>query len=196
MSDFEEIRGWLQNFPFLTTEDYDFFKPFLTLKKIRPQEIILSEGEICREMAFINSGAFRLYYLQDGKEINSHFFLEHEFMVDFSSFLHQKPSRSYIEALEAAEIVTFNYQLLQDAYNTSKNWERFGRLMAEYTYTITVDRVDSFLFLDGKERYLKLVETRPHIFDRVPLYHIASYLGMERESLSRIRKKITQTARM
>ena len=196
MSDFEEIKGWLQNFPFLTDEDYDFFEPFLSLKKIRPQEVILSEWQICREMAFVNSGAFRLYYLQDGKEINSHFFLEHEFMVDFGSFLHQKPSRSYIEALEAAEIVTFDYQLLQDAYNTSKNWERFGRLMAEYSYNITVERVESFLFLDGSERYLKLLESRPHIFDRVPLYHIASYLGMERESLSRIRKKITQSARM
>ncbi|MEI6758256.1 MAG: Crp/Fnr family transcriptional regulator [Chlorobium sp.] len=196
MSDFQEIRGWLENFPFLTKEDYDFFEPFLTLKKIGAQEVVFAEGQVCREMAFVNSGAFRLYYLADGKEINSHFFLENEFMADFNSFLQEKPSRYFLQALEPSEIVTFDSQLLQNAYDSSKNWERFGRLMAEYSYKITVDRVESFLFMDGKERYLKLLESRPHIFERVPLYHIASYLGMERESLSRIRKKITQERRM
>lgn len=196
MSDFQKIRVWLQNFPFLTGDDYDFFEPFLTLKKIEAQEITLSEGQVCREMAFVNSGVFRLYYLSDGKEINSHFFLEHEFMADFNSFLQQKPSRYFLQALEPAEMVTFDAQLLQKAYDSSKNWERFGRLMAEYSYKITVERVESFLFMDGRQRYLRLLESRPHIFERVPLYHIASYLGMERESLSRIRKKITQERRM
>jgi CRP/FNR family transcriptional regulator len=196
MGDFQKIKGWLQDFSFLTEEDYDFFEPFLMLKKIAPQEVILSEGQVCREMAFVNSGAFRLYYLSDGKEINSHFFIENDFMADFNSFLQQKPSRYFLQALESAEMVTFDAQLLQQAYDSSKNWERFGRLMAEYSYKITVERVESFLFMDGKERYLRLLESRPYIFERVPLYHIASYLGMERESLSRIRKKIIRERRM
>jgi CRP/FNR family transcriptional regulator len=192
MSDFKEIRSWLQNYSFLTEADYDFFEPFLKRKTVGAQQLILREGQTCREMMFINSGVFRLFYSVDGKEINSHFFLENEFMADFDSFFNRKISRYSIESLEPSDVVVIDYQLLQDAYDTSKNWERFGRLMAEQYSRITVERVESFLFMDGSERYLRLLETKPSIFQRVPLYHIASYLGMERESLSRIRKKITQ----
>ncbi len=68
--------------------------------------------------------------------------------------------------------------------------------MAEFSYKITTQRVESFLFMNGKERYLNLLETEPHLVDRVPLYHIASYLGIERESLSRLRKKIVSKKRL
>jgi hypothetical protein len=62
--------------------------------------------------------------------------------------------------------------------------------MAEQSFTYTTQRVESFMFLDGEQRYLQLVKNEPEIFNRVPLYHIASYIGLERESLSRLRKKI------
>jgi CRP-like cAMP-binding protein len=147
-------------------------------------------------MGFINSGSFRIYYLADDKEINTHFSFENEFVVDYDSFLQQKPSRYFIQALEDSEIVTFSLKTLQDAYNSSANWQRFGRMMAEHAYMATTKRVESFLFMDGEQRYRHLIETEPHIFDRVPLYHIASYIGLERESLSRLRKKIASSGRM
>jgi CRP/FNR family transcriptional regulator, anaerobic regulatory protein len=191
MSNFQQFKSWLQNVSFLTEQDCALFEPFLTTKKVENKQIILSEGQICKELGFINKGIFRIYYLSDGKEINTHFCFENEFVVDYDSFLEQKPSRYFIQALEDAEIVVFNLQTLQNAYNLSQNWERFGRIMAEYSYKTTTKRVESFLFMDGEQRYLKLIETQPHILNRIPLYHIASYLGLERESLSRLRKKIT-----
>jgi CRP/FNR family transcriptional regulator len=72
----------------------------------------------------------------------------------------------------------------------SSFWERFGRMIAEQSYKLTTQRVESFLFLDGEQRYIDLLKNQSHILDRIPLYHIASYLGLERESLSRLRKKI------
>lgn len=93
-------------------------------------------------------------------------------------------------------MVTFNLAALQNAYNASKNWERFGRMMAEYSYKITTQKVESFLFLNGEERYLELLKMEPWLFNRIPLYHIASYLGLERESLSRLRKKIAKKERL
>ncbi len=190
MKGVEQIKAWMESVPFLTKEDLDLFEPFLSVTTFAEKQLLLSEGEICREICFVTSGLFRIYYLSDGKEINTGFFFENEFVVDYESFINQKPSRFYIEALEDSVVIPLPHDLLMHAYNTSKNRERFGRMKAEEVARMTAERVESFLFMDGKARSLWLVKERPNIFERVSLYHIASCLGMERESLSRIRKAI------
>lgn len=190
MGDFKIFKDWLTKVSFLTEKDCSLFEPHLTTKNYKTKEHFLNEGKICHEICFINKGCFRTYYLSDGKEINTHFAFENEFITDYDSFLQEKPSRYFIQALEDAEIVTFNLIALENAYKQSQHWERFGRLIAEQSYKLTTQRVESFLFLDGEQRYLELLKHQPHIFDRIPLYHIASYLGLERESLSRLRKKV------
>lgn len=184
------FKKWMTTISFLTEDDCMLFAPFLKTRRYPAKEYFLQKGKICEEMGFINYGCFRTFYDSEGKEINVHFAFENEFAVDYDSFLHQKPSRYFIQALEDTEAVTFNLSALQNAYNQSQRWERFGRMMAEYSYQLTTKRVESFLFLDGEQRYLDLLKNQPNILSRVPLYHIASYLGLERESLSRLRKKI------
>jgi CRP/FNR family transcriptional regulator, anaerobic regulatory protein len=193
MSNYQQFKTWLQTFSFLTKKDCSLFEASLQTKTMEHKQMLLSEGHTCKEIGFINKGSFRVYYLQDGKEINTHFCFENEFVMDYDSFLQQKPSRYFIQALEDSEIVVFNLLTLQNAYNSSKNWERFGRIMAEYSYKTTTSRVESFMFLDAEQRYLDILKTQPKILDRIPLYHIASFLGIERESLSRIRKKIASS---
>lgn len=192
MSEFLIFKNWLKQIPFLTEEDCALFLPLLKTKRYKAKDYILQEAKVCQEIGFINQGCFRTYYLADGKEINTQFVFENEFVVDYDSFLQEKPSRYFIQALEDAEIVSFNLSALQNAYELSHNWERFGRIMAEQSYKITTQRVESFLFLDGEQRYLDLLKSNPQIFNRIPLYHISSYLGLERESLSRLRKKIAE----
>lgn len=82
------------------------------------------------------------------------------------------------------------------AYEKSKNWERFGRIIAESAYATATNRFESFLFLSAKERYLQMMKDYPLFLQRIPLYHLASYLGVERESLSRIRKEIAGQFRL
>ncbi|NOT90540.1 Crp/Fnr family transcriptional regulator [Ferruginibacter sp.] len=190
MSDFQIFKNWLTKVSFLTEKDCSLFEPYLATQNYKAKEYFLSENKICKEIGFLNHGCFRTYYLNEGKEINTQFIFENEFVVDFDSFLQEKPSRYCIQALEDAQVVTFNLQALQNAYSQSQNWERFGRIMAEHSYKMTTERVESFLFLDGEQRYLDLLKNQPLIFNRIPLYHIASYIGLERESLSRLRKKI------
>lgn len=190
MDEFKTFKNWLKQFSFLTEKDCSLFEPFLKLKQLKFKDHFLNEGNVCQEIGFVNKGCFRTYYLADGKEINTHFTFENEFVTDYDSFLQNKTSRYFIQALEDAEIVTFNLFALQNAYNQSQNWERFGRMIAEQSYKLTTQRVESFLFLDGEQRYLELLKNQPQVFDRIPLYHIASYLGLERESLSRLRKKV------
>src|SRR5690606_36586715 len=175
---------------FLTEKDCSLFEPFLKTKQLKARDYFLTEGKICHEIVFINKGCFRRYYLSDGKEINTHFAFENEFVTDYDSLLQSKSSRYFIQTLEDTEIVTFNLSALQNAYNQSQNWERFGRIIAEQSYKLTTQRLESFLFLDGEQRYLDLLEKQHHMLDSIPLYHIAFYLGLEWESLSRLRKKI------
>jgi CRP-like cAMP-binding protein len=189
-----QLKLWLNShYEFLTEEDLEFFKPHLVEKTVERDGYLLMEGGCCREMSFVASGLFRMFYLSDGKEINAHFFSANDFMAEFCSFLNQKPSKYSIQALERSVVVTFSHEVLLDAYKRSKNWERLGRLMAEQFAGLVSDRMEKFLFMDGTERYLNLMQDNPKIFDQVPLYHLASYLGMERESLSRIRNRISRS---
>jgi CRP/FNR family transcriptional regulator, anaerobic regulatory protein len=187
---FEKFKAEIRKTASLTEADCAMFEKCFTIKKIAKNSFFVREGQINREMGFVNSGLFRMYYLLDGKEVNAHFFVENDFLAAFQSFLLQQPSRYYIQALEDSEIITFTYDDLEEAYKNSHQWERFGRKAAELCYTVATERTESFLFMTGEERYLQLLEKRPEFFERIPLYHIASYLGIERESLSRLRRKI------
>lgn len=173
-------------------EECSMFIPYLESKQLKKGDYFLKEGQSVREIAFIQKGAFRIYHILDGVEINNHFFLENDYAVSYLDFLKQRTSRYYIEALEDSEIYTFSSQALHQAYDQSKNWERFGRLIAESVYATATNRFESFLFLSAKERYLQMMKDYPLFLHRIPLYHLASYLGIKRESLSRIRKEIMQ----
>ncbi len=171
-------------------DECTMFVSHITKKIIKKGDFLLQEGQRVNEIAFVEKGALRFYYLSDKKEINNHFFLENDYAVSYLDFLRGTTSRYYIQALEDCELYTFNSQSLQKAYDASKNWERFGRIIAESVYATATNRFESFLFLSAKERYLQMLKDYPKFAQRIPMYHLASYLGIERESLSRIRKEI------
>ena len=187
---FDHYKTAVQRIAPVTDADCDMFTPFLRIRPFTKGSNFVVEGQISNEIGFITKGAFRIYYLLDGKEINTNFFFENEFVVEYQSFLLQHPSKYYIQAMEDSEVITFTSAELISTYNTSHNWERFGRIIAEKLFIDATERAESFLFLTGEQRYLNLLKRRPKIFERVPLYQIASHLGIERESLSRLRKKI------
>ena len=168
-----------------------FFASEKEFKYLKAKEFFIEENETCREIAFVNKGVLRMYYLSpEGKEINTMFFFENDFATSFQSLLLQQPGRYFIQALTDCELITVAYPTLQNAYEQSHLWNKFGRIIAEKSYVISEKRIESLLFYNAEERYLNLVKTYPRVFEQVPLYHIASYLGIERESLSRLRKKL------
>ena len=189
---FEAFKNRIRQLYPLSDADCEIFRDSFTVKRFRKNEVWMAPGQICREMGFLSEGIFRMYYLKDGKEINAHFFFEGEFVTAYQSFLAQVPSGCYIEALENAELFVFSHDKLQRVYEGSHGWERFGRLIAEACYLDAMGRSESFLFQNGEQRYLELTKNNPQMLNRIPLYHIASYLGLERETLSRLRKKIVQ----
>jgi CRP-like cAMP-binding protein len=176
----------------ITKHDWNLFKPGLRYKKIKKGEYFVEEGKTYKDIAFVISGLFRAYYIIDGEEINCDFYFEGQWPKAYNSFLTQTPSRMWIQALDDAEIFLIGYEHLQNLFKISKNWERFGRIATENAFIASQVRNEMLLLDKPQMRYLNLYRSRHEIFERIPLYHIASYLGIKQPSLSRIRKRLAK----
>ncbi|HEX6432146.1 MAG TPA: Crp/Fnr family transcriptional regulator [Niastella sp.] len=187
---YDMIRDAIHRVSEITDNDWDLCKPGLRYKKIQKGKHFVEEGKTYKDIAFVISGLFRAYYVIDGEEINCDFYFEGQWPKAYHSFLTQTPSRMWIQALEDAEIFLIGYDHLQNLFTENKNWERFGRIATENAFVNAQVRNEMLLLDKPQMRYLHLLESHPHIFERVPLYHIASYLGIKQPSLSRIRKRL------
>ena len=140
---------------------------------------------------FINRGLVRFFYsTEDGKEFNKHFAMEHGFAGSFHSLLLNEPCGFFIQALEKTETIVLPNRVLHEFYDRHACWERIGRINAEWLALIKEAR-EKELLLDSLEvRYRRFLKEFPGLLNRIPQYHIASYLGVTDVALSRIRKKI------
>lgn len=177
----------------MTDDDFAILDAMTSPFSIPKGQTLLEPGRVCNDIYFLTHGVFRMYYVDpDGREINYRFALENNFMVDFQSFLSRKPSHYYWQAMENARGFAFNYGDVQQAYQHSRNWERFGRLMAEQVYQQVNERIELLQFLSPEQRYLHVVATQPSLLRHISQFHLSSYLGVTPESLSRIRKRLSQ----
>jgi CRP-like cAMP-binding protein len=182
----------LKNFAALTDNDIAVGLPLWRTRKIAKGDFFNMQSFVCTDLALITKGIFRVYYVppKTTEEKNVYFFSEKQFLVSFRSFINQYPCYYFIQALEDAEIISINYKDLQYLYTTPTSWEKFGRLIAELFFNYSQSRAEEFLFNTAEERYIKMVGEHPNIINRVPAYHISSYLGIKNPSLTRIKKRL------
>jgi CRP-like cAMP-binding protein len=138
---------------------------------------------------YLLSGATRNYFQKDEKDFTVSFHFENEFVSAYYSFLTREPSRFSIEIIQDAEVILIPYKHLHDFYKRSVNGERIGRLIAEAQYIKRLQREMELLSLTAEERYAKLMECNPALIQTVSIKHLSSFLGIQPESLSRIRKQ-------
>jgi len=192
MAMFDRLQASLDRFLPLSQEEFITFAALLKPRRLAKYEPFLRAGEVCTHLAFVNQGCMRYYYLKDGNEYNGQFFFEGAWVGDYQSFLTGQPSIQYFEALEETELLVMAGADLRALYDARPRFERFGRLLAENVVIGSQRRTASLLFDSPEERYLKLLTERPKVIERIPLHHIASYLGIQPESLSRIRKRLAR----
>ncbi|OJW55642.1 MAG: Crp/Fnr family transcriptional regulator [Sphingobacteriales bacterium 50-39] len=162
-------------------------------KKYKKGDHLLAEGEICRNIFFIESGLVRYYINKDGEEQTNYFNKEGEFVCVYTSFLPQGPSTINIQALEDCSVWMITFEGIQQFYKEVKFGERFGRLAIETVFVSAIAQIASF-YTDAPEvRYQKFLLDYPAIVQRIPQYYIASYVGVKPQSLSRIRKRLSSS---
>ena len=177
--------------PKLTDEELDFVKSNISILKLKKKQILIRENEIQYSIAFIYSGLVRSYFInENGKEINNSFFSENEFVTDYLSFIKQQKTKYTFECLEDCTLISIPFETVETAYDKYKNFANFGRKIAEWALENRTKKYESFLYETAEERYLRFIDENKSILNRISLSHLASYLGIERQSLSRIRSKI------
>ena len=181
----EKLRSYIE----FNEEEEKFIGSVFKLKHFAKGEHFLLAGDVCREAAFIESGVFRFYINTDERDATYYFAAEKEFICDYPSFLGQRPSDRNIQALEPAEIYSISFDDLQRFYRKVVSGERFGRLIAEEIFVDSIQQLASFYADKPAVRYQNFVHRFPQLVQRLPQYYIASYVGIEPQSYSRIRRR-------
>ncbi len=156
-------------------------------KRVNKGQYLLRNGELCGSMYFVESGLLRGYHFLDEKEVTTWMALDGEFATSFYSFITRTPATESIEALEQTELIQLPHDALQQLYHDFPETERIGRIITENYYIKLEGRLLGIQFKTAKERYDQLLAVNPALVQRAPLGHVASYLGMTQETLSRIR---------
>lgn len=163
------------------------------LRTYKKDEVLLSPGLNCDWVAFVNSGILRVYHSVDGKEYINQMCFPGTVVSEITSFNGNIPSRMYIDVVKDCEILEVKREQLN---HLTVVFPKILRLIVGYTTGVLITYLDRYssLTLDNAEtRYLKLLKEKPEMLQQVPLYMIASYLGITPEALSRVRNKIAQT---
>lgn len=188
----EILSQHLKNFASLTDQDITESLPLWKPRKIAKGDYFNMQSMVCNDLGLVVKGIFRIFYRdpEGGEEKNLFFFSENQFVVSFRSFISQNPCWYFIEAMEDSEIIFISYRDLNALYEKNLNWGKFGRLLAETFFAYAQSRTEEFIFFSHEQRFLRLMDEHPNIVERIPAYHISSFLGITNPSLSRIRKRI------
>lgn len=150
-------------------------------------EVVVREGQFSKKAYLIVEGCSRAYYLKDGKDITDWFTFENQFMAPIVSFFNEKPSPHYVEFVEDSTVLEFSKDIMDKLTNKHHDFERFISKVVTETMLGLCERLYTIQFNKADERYNHLLSIYPNITNRIPLTHIASYLGITLETLSRIR---------
>ncbi len=176
-----------RRYPEMETESRHLLSEIIVRREMEKGEIVLKEGQISQNFVIVGKGMVRQFYYKNGKDITEHFSHEGDIVICIESILKQEPTRLMIEALEPGILYLLPADQLLKLSRTSWDINMFYRKMLEFSLIVSQEKADSWRFETARERYLHLMKTQPEVIRRAPLAHIASYLLMTPETLSRVR---------
>lgn len=182
---FTYIRQYIKPDP----TDLQLIESLFTERSISKNAILIDAEKICSSLFFVKKGALRSFYETEEKEVTYWFATEGMFATSFYSFISRKIGFETIQCLEDSLLVEITYDKMQYAFSKSQNLESLWRKVSELYYLQLEERTYNFQLYNAKERYDILLEKYPDWPLRFSLGHIASYLGISQETLSRIRAK-------
>ena len=157
---------------------------------IKENDFFLKEGEICKAIGFVKKGLFRSYFYDDhANEITSEFFPEGTLIISFGSFNNQVPAKENIKAIEDSELMVVSYERQKELYDLIPAWNQICKDLADFKSREMIERANQFQTMSATERYRKFCNDYPQVLQKATLGHIASFIGVDIATLSRIRKK-------
>ncbi|SFD23933.1 Crp/Fnr family transcriptional regulator [Algibacter pectinivorans] len=156
-------------------------------------ETLVRQGQYSDKTFFIFNGCARAYYLKDGKDISDWFAFENDFISSINSFFLNIPSPHFIELLENTVLLEISRKDIEKLSDDFHDFERLSKIVVTKTMLQQHERISSMQFHKAEQKYANILSIRPDITQRVPLTHIASYIGITLETLSRIRNLKNRT---
>lgn len=189
---FEIFKRYLQEKIDLTDAQFDLIRSKSKERKIAKREFYLREGEISRHNTFVVKGLLRLFRIDEkGNEHIMRFAPENWWISDRESYNTGEPSKFMIDALEKSEVLIWTKEDSDFVYGEIPAFRTFGEGLFVESFIAYHNRIYNSISSTAEEKYENFVKTYPDIFNRVPLHMVASYLGVTRETLSRVRRHYT-----
>lgn len=188
----EKLLKYIRQYIELTQDEEAKLLLKIKIRKVSKGQFIVRNGDICKYENFVLTGCLRSFYIDnEGQEHIVMFALENWWTADLGSFITQQPADLNVQCLEDSELAQIHYDDLQNLYLEIPKLERFFRIIIQKAFVAAQKRIVNNFSMEATSRYLQFREQYPDIEQRVPQYMIASYLGITKEFLSKIRRKIT-----
>jgi CRP-like cAMP-binding protein len=188
----EALRDFIIGFPFLKEDEVDTIVKHTVLKQFKKGHILLKEGVVSLECYAVVKGCVREYYLKDGLEKTTAFFTEGQPVNSFSSYTNQVPSKHYLVCMEDCLLTVGTQNLVDEMCERVPRLAEFITEEVQKEAGVLQERMAKFMTSSPEERFEDLLTHNSNLLTRVPQHHIASYLGVTPESLSRIKKRYYQ----
>ncbi|MCA0932521.1 Crp/Fnr family transcriptional regulator [Lutimonas saemankumensis] len=191
MDKFQPLLDYINRIVDLTEEEEGILASFISTRKLLKGQYFLQQGDVCKFSGFVISGCTKTFYVDDeGQEHVVMFSIEDWWTSDMGSYISQKPADFNVQCLENTELIQFSYENQQQMMKEIPKLERFFRIIVQRALVASQKRIVRNLSMSAKDRYLFFRNEYPKIEQRIPQYLIASYLGITKEFLSKIKSQL------
>ncbi|MDD6746400.1 MAG: Crp/Fnr family transcriptional regulator [Bacteroidales bacterium] len=183
-------RELARKYSTMTHSELDILESILVPRKYLKGQMILSEGEVCKDLLYVAKGMTRQFYFKNGKELTEHMSVEGGVVMCIESLFKEEPTRLQIEALEPTWVFAMPKARLEEVALHNVNIQILYRKILEESLIVSQVHADLVRFETSQDRYQKMCKIMPQVILRAPLIYIASYLQMTPETLSRVRTAV------
>ena len=185
----EELKQFIANYVSLSSEEQDGITGRFSRKVVKKNDYLLREGQVCKDVIFVQKGCLRLYNVSKDIETSVWFSFEHTSAIEIASFISGQPTSYFIQVIEDSEVLFLPKVELNKLYQT---YPKMQEMMKNFLEDVVLNLITRFTSLQrdsAEQRYIDLLN-KPDYLQKIPQKYLASFIGVTPTSLSRIRRKI------